>query len=523
MVTTPRWHVISVLLIALWGLAYATPNVLPALRGLPGPLPHKTVNLGLDLRGGAYLLYEVDIDALVAERAQMAATDVQKALREAGLSGASAKATPGGVEVDAGKAGRGGAVTRAVRGLGLGLEWASETKGSEKIFYRFSKSAVTEMTDTAMARSIEIVRRRVDEVGTTEPSIQRQGERRILLQVPGTSADDLKRVVGQTAKLGFHLVEDGGSVRALRLPMADDPEMTIPVARRAMVTGDMLVGARGVVDPQTQEPVVSFRLNGSGAKRFCQVTRANVGTPFAIVLDGTVVSAPVIRSAICAGSGQIEGGFTLQEAADLALLLRAGALPAPMQVVEERSVGPSLGADSVRAGAVAGALGLALVLFFMAVVYGAFGLMACAALLVNIALIFAILSALQATLTLPGIAGIVLTIGMAVDANVLVFERIREERRAGRSWLSAVDEGYRQSVSTITDANLTTLLAAIILFSFGTGPIKGFAVTLGIGIVTSVFTALGATRLMVVAWARARRGEPKKGGHRRPQNPLPGP
>jgi len=248
--------------------------------------------------------------------------------------------------------------------------------------------------------------------------------------------------------------------------------------------------------------VISFRLNNTGGRRFCDVTRKNVGKPFAIVLDNEVLSAPVIREAICGGQGQISGGFTVEEANDLALLLRAGALPAPMHVVEERTVGPSLGADSVEAGRKASMIGLAAVLIFMLLSYGLFGFFADLALVVNVALIFAVLSALQATLTLPGIAGIVLTVGMAVDANVLIFDRIREELRAGRSVISAIDAGYSRAMATIVDSNLTTLIAAFILFSFGTGPIKGFAVTLGIGIVTSFFTAIMVTRLFVIAWLK---------------------
>ena len=272
------------------------------------------------------------------------------------------------------------------------------------------------------------------------------------------------------------------------------------VERRALISGDMLENAAPAF--QDGQPVISFRLDNVGARRFCDVTRKNVGKPFAIVLDNAVLSAPVIREQICGGQGQISGGFTVEEANNLALLLRAGALPAPMAVVEERTVGPSLGADSVEAGKKASVIGLLFVLFFMAVMYGLFGVFANVALAVNVALIFAILSGLQATLTLPGIAGIVLTIGMAVDANVLIFERIREELRAGRTPISAIDAGYSRAMATIIDSNLTTLIAALILFSFGTGPIKGFAVTLGIGIITSFFTAIMVTRLLVVVWLR---------------------
>ena len=501
MVHIPRWRVLAILLITALGLAYAAPNVVPALRDLPAPLPHKTVNLGLDLRGGAYLLYEVDIDALLAERAQVLAEGARAALREADIAPQGITETERGVSIQVAP-GQAGQARGALMGLENDLE-AVPQDDPGRVEVRLTDAAVREATDAALARAIEIVRSRVDATGTNEAAIARQGDRRVLVQVPGRGAEEIKRLVGTTAKLGFHLVTGEGSVRALRLPHTDDPDgPPVPVERRAIITGDMLLDARGTQDPQTGEPVVSFRLNGPGATRFCQVTRAHVGEPFAIVLDGQVISAPVIRAVICEGSGVISGNFTVQGAAELALLLRSGALPAPMTVVEERSIGPTLGADSVRAGAWASGVGLALVCLFMVVAYRGLGAMAAAALLANVALIFAALSLLQATLTLPGIAGIVLTIGMAVDANVLIFERILEERRAGRSWLSAVDVGYSQAMSTITDANVTTLIAAIILFSFGTGPIKGFAVTLAIGILTSLFSAVMLTRLMVVAWAR---------------------
>jgi len=274
----------------------------------------------------------------------------------------------------------------------------------------------------------------------------------------------------------------------------------LPIQRRAMLTGDMLIGAQ----PSFQQgmPVVSFRLNGIGAKRFCDVTKKNVNKPFAIVLDGEIVSAPNINGAICGGSAVITGSFSVQETNDLSILLRAGALPAPLKILEERTVGPSLGADSVAAGKIASLFGLVFILIFMIAAYGLFGIFANIALFVNVTLIFALLSSLQATLTLPGIAGIVLTIGMAVDANVLIFERMREEFKQGRSVLSSIESGYKEAMSTIVDANMTTLIAAMILFSFGTGPIKGFSVTLGIGIMTSFFTAIMVTRLLVVLWAR---------------------
>ena len=350
------------------------------------------------------------------------------------------------------------------------------------------------------------MRRRIDETGTREPVIQRQGDDRILVQLPGI--DDPQRIkdlLGTTAKLTFHLANPNArGTSVMTLPMAEDPTQSIAVERRAELSGDMLVNAQ-VGQDQGGQPAVTFRFDAVGAKRFAKFSSENVNNLFAIVLDNEVISAPVIREPILGGAGQISGSFSIKEASDLALLLRAGALPAPLTVLEERSVGPSLGADSVEAGKVASAIGLAGVLVFMFLSYGRFGAYANVALLVNMSLIFALLSSLQATLTLPGIAGIVLTIGMAVDANVLIFERIKEEIENGRSPMSAVDAGFSRAMATIIDANLTTLIAAIILYSFGTGPIKGFSVTLAIGIATSFFSAIMITRLLVIRYLKTKK------------------
>ncbi|MEM7650903.1 MAG: protein translocase subunit SecD [Pseudomonadota bacterium] len=491
------------------GFLYAMPNVAGQgardwLQGnLPSWMPTKTVNLGLDLRGGAHLLYEVDVGVVLKERADAMLQDTRKSLREDKIRYSRIGVIPGGVRLNLRDAGDGEQARRILR-LGNPNITIDTSNNGLTIEAVLNEAGEREVYDNALSQSIEIVRRRIDELGTTEPIIQRQGEDRILIQAPGADAQSLKAIIGTTAKLNFHLVKEPGSSGAGRVySFAEDPTQTLTVERRALITGEMLDNAAPAF--QDGQPVISFRLNNTGARRFCDVTRKNVNKPFAIVLDNEVLSAPVIREPICGGQGQISGGFSVQEANDLALLLRAGALPAPMAVVEERTVGPSLGADSVEAGRKASLIGLALVLFFMALIYGMFGLMANVALTVNVALIFAVLSGLQATLTLPGIAGIVLTIGMAVDANVLIFERIREEVRAGRSPISAIDAGYARAMATIVDSNLTTLIAAIILFSFGTGPIKGFAVTLGIGIVTSFFTAIMVTRLLVVTWLKKKK------------------
>lgn len=508
MVHIARWKIIAILLVCVLGVLYSAPNMLSQgvvsklEESLPSWMPTKTVNLGLDLRGGAHLLYEVDVDVVFEERADLIVQDLRSEFRQADIGYSRLGRMDKGARVslketlDADKA------RQLIRKVNQNLILTTSEDG-RTIEAVMNEAEVKSILDMTISQSIEIIRRRVDEMGTTEPSIARQGENRILLQVPGADAETLKRLVGKTAKLSFHMVKDitgtSRSVSAKVLPMMEDDGRSISVERRALLTGEMLDTAAPGFN-QTGQPVVTFRFNSQGSRRFCKVSTDNVSKPFAIVLDEEVISAPVIREPICGGSGQISGGFSVQEANDLAILLRAGALPAPLTVMEERTVGPSLGADSIAAGQVASVIAMVLVLVFMGLAYGLFGLMANIALVVNVALILGILSLLQATLTLPGIAGIVLTIGMAVDANVLIFERIREELAAGRSPISAVDTGYSRAMATIVDANLTTLIAAIILFSFGTGPIKGFAVTLGVGIVTSYFTAIMVTRLMVVSW-----------------------
>lgn len=507
MVQISPWKTAMIIIISVMGFLYALPNLVGSniqhslQETLPAWAPTKTINLGLDLRGGAHLLYEVDMDVVFKERADIMLQDMRKQLREERVGYTRIGAIPVGVRIVLRDTADGEEARKMLRRSYQNIEILTSGDG-KTIEATLNDVGIKEIQDLTLEQSIEIVRRRVDEVGTTEPTIARQGEDRILLQVPGANAEDLKRLVGTTAKLTFHLVSDitgGSSIGALNLPFADEPGRRLSVQRRPMITGDMLDHAAPSFD-QNSQAVVSFRMNNVGARRFCDVTRNNVNKPFAIVLDNEVISAPNIREPICGGQGQISGGFTVQTANDLAVLLRAGALPAPLTVMEERSVGPSLGADSVEAGKNASIIALTLVLVFMALIYGMFGMMANVALVVNVALIFAILSGLQATLTLPGIAGIVLTIGMAVDANVLIFERIREEYRAGRSPISAIDAGYSRAMATIIDSNLTTLIAAIILFSFGTGPIKGFAVTLGVGILTSFFSAIMVTRLLVLTW-----------------------
>ena len=508
MVQISRWKIFLIVAVCVYGFAYSLPNVVSSeARGFMqehhmGWLPHKTINLGLDLRGGAHLLYEVDMKKVFKERADILEQDYNGYIKEEKLSKKSIVTIDNGVRIVMGSTDDARNVKSMIRKNDARL-YVSTGDDGVTLTVSMDNNYVKDVRDQVISQVIEVVRRRIDEMGTTEPVIQRQGDNRVVIQVPGASSDQVRNLVGRTAKLGFHLVASNGrkSFRDVSLPYADEPGRELVIKKTAIISGDMLDNAQPSFN-QSGQPVVSFRLNSVGARKFCDITRKNVGQPFAIVLDNEIISAPRINEEICGGQGQISGGFDVKEAKELALLLRAGALPADLEVVEERTVGPSLGADSVEAGKIASLIGMAFVLLFMLLSYGFFGLLANTALLVNVGLIMALLSSLQATLTLPGIAGIVLTVGMAVDANVLIFERIREEIAGGRSPLSAVDAGYSRAMSTIVDSNLTTLIAAAILFSVGTGPIKGFAVTLAIGIMTSMFSAIMVTRMLIVLWMR---------------------
>lgn len=514
MLQFPTWKIVLVVLVCLLGVVYAAPNAFErdAFGDVPSGVPGRQINLGLDLQGGSYLLLQVDTAVVVQERLEAIVEVARRELRDAKIGYVGLGVHGDAAAFDVREAGE---LERA-RQLARGFEAGSEVSvDGDRVSIRLTEQAVTEISRNAVQQSIEIVRRRVDETGTREPLIQRQGDNRILIQLPGVdNPERVKALIGQTAKLTFQLVDPnvplgaGPSDRvppgSVLLPSADKqgPSHYV-VKRRVMVSGENLVDAQPSF--QDNRPVVSFRFDSVGGRRFGQATTENVGKPFAIILDGKVISAPVIREPILGGTGVISGSFSVQEAQDLALLLRAGALPAPLTVLEERSVGPGLGADSIAAGKIASIVGLLLVVVFMVVAYGLFGIFANLALLLNIGLILGALSALQATLTLPGIAGIVLTMGMAVDANVLVFERVREEIENGRSPINALDAGYRRAFTTIVDSNLTTLFAVFFLFALGSGPVKGFAVTLGIGILTSMFTAVMVTRLFVSLWLRRSR------------------
>ena len=513
MVYLERWKVILILVVCAIGVLYSAPNLLGKERAAwvqehtPSFFPNQTVNLGLDLRGGSHLLLEVATDNVIDEHMQSLVDQTRAALRVAKVGYTDLGLVGGAVHFKLTDASQVDAAKAAMNEMDHDLVVTAE---KDDFSMRMTEEKITERKRAAMDQSIEIVRRRIDETGTREPSIQRQGDNRILVQLPGVDDPErIKNLLGQTAKLTFRLVDETASAQDGHAPSGEeilpsgdgDGQRSYVVQKRVMVSGDTLVDAQ----PSFQEgsPVVSFKFDSIGGRRFGEATRNNVGHLFAIVLDNKIISAPVIREPITGGSGVISGHFTTQSANDLALLLRAGALPAPIKILEERTVGPGLGADSIKAGATASLIGLALVVVFFVFAYGLFGVFANIALMFNIALIFAVLSILHATLTLPGIAGIVLTIGTALDANVLVFERIREEMRAGRSVIASIDAGYSRALSAIVDANMTTLIAAVLLFIFGSGPVKGFAVTLSIGIVTSIFSAIMITRLIVVWWMRA--------------------
>jgi len=520
------WKLALIAIALVWGALYAAPNLAPqsTLDQLPGFFPSSKINLGLDLQGGSYLLLEVDTDQVIRERLQGFADEARKTLRGSRngperivVSGFGLVGDTIGFQVEQPEqmdeaVKRMREMSRPVGGAfaGGGPSLTVSRKGERRVEIQMTENAQFEARRLAMEQSLEIVRQRIDELGTREPSIQRLGEKRIVVQVPGL--DDptrIKELLRQTAKLTFHMVDTSVSLEEAlqgRVPPLskllpyEDGGGFILVKERPAITGDMLRTASHEISQDAGGWQVNFVLDNRGGRIFADITRKNIGRQFAIVLDETVISAPVIRGVIPGGSGRITGDFTVEEAGNLAILLRAGALPADLTVLEQRSVGPDLGADSVAAGRTALLAGFAAVIVFMLLVYGLFGAFATIALIANVVLIAAALSALQATLTLPGIAGIVLTIGMAVDANVLIFERIREELRAGKSPMNAVESGYRFAQSAILDANITTFVAAAILFQLGSGPVRGFSVTLAIGVVTSVFTAFTVTRLMVATY-----------------------
>jgi preprotein translocase subunit SecD len=521
-----RWKAAAVIVTALFVCLFAVPNFLPA--SVIAGWPHwaqRHIVLGLDLQGGSHLLLEVDTKTVRKDMLEAMRDDVRRVLRDARVGYTGLVVRGNAVEV---RIREGSNATEAYQKLAAlsqplgGILGASGnrnldvTQDGNLIRLAPSEPAIVDRVRQSVDQSIQIIERRINELGTVEPLIAREGTDRILVQVPGLQDPTrLKQLLGKTAKLDFHMVDPNVSPAQADqggLPPDDEvlysstePKTPYVLEKRVLVSGADLTDAQPGFDQRTSEPIVSFRFNTSGARKFAEVTQQNVGKPFAIVLDNQVISAPVIREPILGGSGQISGSFTVQSANDLAILLRAGALPAPLTIIEERTVGPGLGADSIAAGKLSAYVGAAMVILFMLLTYGLFGLFANVAVAINVAMIFGVLSMLDATLTLPGIAGIVLTVGIAVDSNVLIYERIREEVRGGRTPINAIDAGFARALATILDSNITTFIAAAVLFYIGTGPVRGFAVTLGIGIITTVFTAFTLTRLIVAYWVWWRR------------------
>ena len=541
------WKRVTILLVVVVGLLLALPNgfynrvetrndaVAMIESGMTSPqleaeagtwpsfLPSGLVNLGLDLRGGAYLMAQVQVEDVYGPRMDAFWPEVRDVLAAERDTIGFVTREDSPVDTLRVKISNVDGIARAlelVRGLatpvttltGAGAADIDVLADGDELIITLSDAEKAATDQRTVQQSLEIIRRRIDEVGTREPSIQRQGTDRILIQVPGVgSAQEIKDLIGTTAQLTFNPVvgrtTDGSAAPGsgnIILPSIDEEGMFYIVERAAVVTGEELVDAQPAFD-QNGRPAVNFRFNATGARKFGDYTAENIGSPFAIVLDSEVISAPTIQAHIPGGSGIITGRFSVEESTNLAVLLRAGALPAELTFLEERTIGPELGQDSIDAGKIASIIAFVAVLVFMVMSYGLFGVFANIALLVNVGLIFGLLSMIGATLTLPGIAGIVLTIGMAVDANVLVFERIREELKTAKGPARAIDLGYEKALSAIIDANITTFITAVILFVMGSGPVRGFSITLGLGILTSVFTAIFVTRLLIVMWFERRR------------------
>jgi preprotein translocase subunit SecD len=503
------WKTATVLIVLLVGTVLAIPSLMPraTLEQMPSWFPKRTVTLGLDLQGGAHLLLEVGMNRLIGERLNGALDETRTVLRKANIGYTDLAVRNDAVTVtlrDPGSA----ETARELLGSVLteGMELSAD---GSALSIGYSEAGLTLLKQRTVEQSIEVIRRRIDESGTLEPTIVRQGEDRIVLQVPGVAdVEELKETLRTDAKLTFHMVQGPGGAGAVPPTMMDLPEedtgQPLRVEKRALVAGENLVDAQQSFD-QGGLPVISFKFDSLGARKFGDATSKNVGRRFAIVLDDKIISAPVIRDAILGGSGIISGNFTVESARDLALLLRAGALPAPLTIIEERTVGADLGADSIEAGKLACIIGLVGIVVAMVLLYGIFGVFANIALVFNGILTLGLLAAFEATLTLPGIAAIVLTLGMAVDANVLILERVREEVRNGRSAVTAMEFGYREALGTIVDSHVTTLISTLLLFLLGSGPIKGFAVALLIGVSISLFTALLVTQLLTAVWLRRTR------------------
>lgn len=509
------WLVFTYTVIIVLGLLIALPNALPqsVLQRIPSWLPHSQVSLGLDLRGGSHLVLEVDEADLTKERLNSLLQDARRVLREKNIQPKSVVRNNNNIVVSLADPSQSDAAVTQLRTLGnviasgisAGQSDLAVTADGGNITIGFSLAGIATNVDNAVAQSLEVIRQRVDQVGVAEPTIQRIGANRILVQLPGAQDPSrLRELLGSTAKMSFHMLAPNGQAGPGVTIMKDDEGNSYPVLDRVEISGDRLSDARVSFD-QSQQPVVTFRFDSAGATRFADITRQNVGNPFAIVLDDKVLSAPVIREPITGGSGQISGNFSTDSANTLAAMLRAGALPAKLTVIEERTVGADLGADAIRMGLYAGVVGFALVAAFIFVLYGTWGILANTALLIHTILTFSALTLVGATLTLPGIAGVVLGIGLAVDANVLINERIREETRKGKSAFAAIDTGFRRAYSTIIDGNMTALIAAAVLFWFGSGPVRGFAVTMALGLIISMFTSVAFVRVTMIEITRRRK------------------
>ncbi|NNU46659.1 protein translocase subunit SecD [Rhizobium sp. WYCCWR 11279] len=513
---TSRWLVVTYTVIILLGLLIALPNVLPqsVLQRVPAWLPHEQVSLGLDLRGGSHLVLEVDEADLTKERLQSLLQDARRVLREKGIQPKAVVRSQNQIVVTLADASQSDAAVTELKtlanpistGLSAGQADLDVTANGATITVGFSRAGIAANVDNAVQQSLEVIRQRVDQVGVSEPTIQRIGANRVLVQLPGAQDPSrLRELLGSTAKMSFHMLAPNNAPGPGVTMLKDDEGNSYPVLDRVEISGDRLSDARVSFDPNTREPIVSFRFDSAGATRFAEITRQNVGNPFAIVLDNKVLSAPVIREPITGGSGQISGSFSADSATTLAAMLRAGALPAKLTVIEERTVGADLGADAIKMGIYSGLVGFALVALFIFVLYGTWGILANVALLIHTILTFSALTLVGATLTLPGIAGVVLGIGLAVDANVLINERIREETRKGKGAFAAIDTGFNRAYSTIIDGNMTALIAAAILFFFGSGPVRGFAVTMALGLIISMFTSVAFVRVAMIEITRRRK------------------
>ena len=527
MLDFPRWKRFSLWAVALLAMLAAVPSLLSftTIRW-PEGVYQPMVNLGLDLAGGSHILLEANENQVAAQRLENMEESVRQAFNDADPEiGYSEVSTANGRlsvtlddpgQVDAARE----AILPLMNGTGLTTEWNLQVLDTNRLVLSPTESGTRNAVTSAMDSATDVVRRRIDALGTREPTILRQGDDRIVVQVPGLQDPaELKELLGQTARLEFKLLDDSpdaavliqqgiapsGSQLVPGAASGDYAGTVIAVRRLGGVRGDSLIAAQATFDPQTNEPAVSITFDSQGAQRFARLTTDNVGKQFAIILDGEVISAPVIREPILGGTSQISGGFSVRQASQLAIALGSGALPVDLTVVEERTVGPDLGAESVRTGMIAMAVGTLLVIALMVVTYGRFGVYATVALVINVLMILGAMAILNTTLTLPGIAGFVLTIGAAVDANVLIYERIREERKRGRRVVAAVEAGYREASRAIYDANMTNLIAGALLFYFGSGPVRGFAVVLVIGLFTSVFTGVTLTRMWVAEWLRKAR------------------